>query len=89
MGVLYRGPADAGEMLERVPGGAAFALVVLLVFAIAFTSLSMITERFELSRALAVLAALVITALLYDPLRRGTERMVNRILERPQREVLS
>jgi hypothetical protein len=89
LGVVYKGPADAGEMLERVPGAAALALVVLLVFAVTLTSLSALATRVGLSRSLVVLATLVITALLFEPLRRGTERMVNRILERPQQEVLS
>jgi hypothetical protein len=89
MGVMYRGPADAGEMLERVPGGAALALVVLLMFALTFTTVSLITERTGASRALAFLAALVVTALLYEPLRRGTDRAMDRILERTPRETLS
>lgn len=89
MGVLYKGPADAGEVLPRVPGAAALASVMLLLFAAALTGLSMFATRMGLSRALAVLGALLITAGLYEPLRKSTARWVNKILERPQPEGLS
>lgn len=89
MGVLYKGPADAGEALPRVPGAAALACVILLVFVAALTALNTVAARMGVSRGLAVLGALLITALLYEPLRKSTARVVNKILERPQSEVLS
>jgi FtsH-binding integral membrane protein len=89
LGVLYRGPADAGELLTQVPGGAALALVVVFVFALLLTVLTSIAEQVGISRTLAALAAVIITAVSYEPLRRATARAVNRILERPQPEALS
>jgi hypothetical protein len=89
MGVLYTGPADAGDVLPRVPGAAALALAMLLTFAAALTAFGGIAARLGVSRALGVLAALLITTLLFDPLRKGTAKLVNRILERPQPGTLS
>lgn len=89
MGVLYRGPADAGEMLARVPGASALALAVVFVFALVLTALTSIADQVGISRTLAALAAVIITAVSYEPLRRTTGRAVSRILERPQPEVAS
>ena len=83
--VLYDGPVDAGQVLYRLPGMAALGLTLMLVFALATTALSPVTARMGMSRSLALLGALAITALLAEPLRRATDRSVTRILERPVR----
>lgn len=82
VGVLYRGPVDAGYVLTRLPGMAALGLMLMLVFALTTTALSSVTARLGMSRALALLGALVTTVLIAEPLRRITDRTVAGILER-------
>lgn len=81
--VLYSGAVDAAMLLQRLPGAAALAMMVLLVFALSTTLLTQLTETAGITPALALLGAVVVTALLYEPLRRVTGRVVARLLERP------
>jgi hypothetical protein len=81
--VLYSGAVDAATLLQRLPGVAALAMMVLLVFALSTTFLTQLTQSAGITPALALLGAVVITALLYEPLRRVTGRVVARLLERP------
>ena len=81
--VLYSGAVDAAMLLQRLPGAAALAMMVLLVFALSTTLLTQLTESAGITPALALLGAVVVTALLYEPLRRVTGRVVARLLERP------
>ena len=80
--VLSRGELDAARLLHGVPGVAAHAMALLLSFALATTLFSAITERAGLSPALAVLAALLVTALAFEPMGRLAQRATARILER-------
>jgi hypothetical protein len=89
LSVLYHGSFDTERMLRRLPELAAFALLLLLVFAGATTLLLQLATRIGLGQPLAVLGALLVTAALMQPLRQVTQRTVNRVLERPQADILS
>lgn len=82
--VLYTGPVDAAILLRALPATAALLLLVLLVFALSTTALMRVTQSMGISSTLAVLGAVVLTALAVDPLRRFTGRAVARVLERPE-----
>ena len=81
--VLYSGAVDASALLHRLPGAAAVAMVILLVFALSTTVFTQATQKAGMTPALALLGAVVLTAVLYEPLRRVTGRVVARLLERP------
>jgi hypothetical protein len=81
--VLYSGSVDAALLLQRLPGVAALTMVLLLVFAVSTTVLTQLTQKAGMTPALALLGSIVLTALLYEPMRRVTGRVVARLLERP------
>jgi hypothetical protein len=83
--VLYSGSIDAERLLHRLPGLAALMFSLLLVFALSTTALTRVTQGMGVSSTLAVLGAVVLTAVALDPLRRFTGRAVARVLERPER----
>ena len=80
--VLYHGTRDAGRLVSVVPYLAARTLGMLFVFAVLMTAFTMLFEPDGTWRALAVGGAATGTALCASPLRRLTDRGVNRILER-------
>ena len=82
MGVLYRGSMDAELLLKRLPETAAFVLAVLLLFAVTTSLLTRLTGGTQMSAALALLGAVIITAFSLTPLRRLSERAMARVLER-------
>jgi hypothetical protein len=89
LGVLYTGPVDAREPLRLVPGHGALVMMIVMVFAVATTLLTGLADRIDMGRGLALLGAVLLTALLVAPLRKVTQRLVNRVLERPGADVLS
>jgi hypothetical protein len=89
LSVLYHGSFDTERLLRLLPELAAFALTLLLVFAAATTLLLQLATPIGFGRPLAVLGALLVTAVLLQPLRQVTQRTVNRVLERPQAGILS
>ena len=81
MGVMYRGSMDAERLLKQLPGIGAFALAVLLLFAVTTSLLTRLTSSIQMSAALALLGAVIITAFALAPLRRLTDRAMARVLE--------
>ncbi|HEX6065839.1 MAG TPA: hypothetical protein VFZ04_16520 [Longimicrobiales bacterium] len=79
MAVIYRGPTDAGEFLERLPGWTAHWFALSLIFALVSAAL----RGAGIASGMSMLAGLVAAGALFRPLRLVTGRVVNRVLERP------
>ena len=79
MAVIYQGPTDAGQFLERLPAWTAHWFALSLIFAL----VSAAFRAAGLASGPAILAGLVAAAVLFRPMRLITGRVVNRVLERP------
>ena len=77
--VIYEGPTDARDLLDRLPGWTARAFALLLVFGLATTFF----RAAGMSSGLAILLAAGLALALFKPLRLVTSLAVTRILERP------
>jgi len=79
MAVIYQGPTDAGQFLERLPAWTAHWFALSLIFAL----VSAAFRAAGLASGPAILAGLVAAAVVFRPMRLITGRVVNRVLERP------
>lgn len=82
--VLDQGELDSRDAIHDTIRLGTVALAMVIVFGVLFSLLGWAAPRFGMSRALAGVAAALITGFAYIPLGRAADSIRLRILERPQ-----
>jgi hypothetical protein len=81
MAVIYRGPADAGQLLAELPRWTVRSLVLLLILG----AVTALLRAAGMPGGLAILLGAIVAFILFRPSRSLSDHVVNRVLERPAR----